>query len=234
VAYPVAKSADADAEASTTTTAPTPNPNDPKNPPTPTPTDPAAGQQGSSGEEVVKRCVANAVRSPILWAVPLALLGQFGGKLIEPYVGQFQAQLNEIDAELNRQWREATRSNDRDWGWGGNGGNRDRNNQNEAFNELMARVNAANAQLQQIANSPEVQMAGKILAGIAGIAAVSALLYDWCTTDPGKAWTSIDFEGGSSIDAKKNAPRYGKDAKPTTVAPTTVTEPTTSPVNESK
>lgn len=117
---------------------------------------------------------------------------------------------------------------------GGHGGNRDRNNQNEAFNELMARVNAANAQAQQIANSPEVQMAGKILAGIAVIAAVSALLYDWCTTGSGQAWTSTDFEGGSSIDSKKNAPRYGKDASLTTVAPTTVTEPTTSQVNESK
>lgn len=98
----------------------------------------------------------------------------------------------------------------------------------------LVRVNAANAQAQQIANSPEVQMAGRILAGVAGIAAVSALLYDWCTTDSGQAWTSIDFEGGSSIDSKKNAPRYGKDASLTTVAPTTATEPTTSPVNESK
>ena len=114
----------------------------------------------------------------------------------------------------------------RDRGRGGRGGDRDRSNQNEAFNELMARVNAANAQAQQIANSPEVQTAGKILAGIAGIAAVSALLYDWCTTDSGQAWTSIDFEGGSSIDSKKNAPRYNKESSLTTVAPTTVTEPT--------
>lgn len=77
----------------------------------------------------------------------------------------------------------------------------------------MAQVNAANAQIQSIAAQPEVQQLGKIAGAIAAVAAVGAVLYDWCTTDAGKAWTSVDFEGGSSVDAKKAAPRYGRDGE---------------------
>lgn len=118
----------------------------------------------------------------------------------EQRVGQFQAQLNGINAELNRLWRENTRQDDRDWGVFGNGGNRRRNNENEQFNELMRQVNAVNAQFQQVAGSPEVQKLGQIVGGVLGVVALSAVMYDWCTTDPGKAWTSID--------SKKNAPPY--------------------------
>lgn len=72
----------------------------------------------------------------------------------------------------------------------------------EQFNEIAARVNAANAQLQQLANDPMIrQVAGVILA----VVAASAVLYDWCAS--GKGYTAIDFEGtgerGSSNRDKK-------------------------------
>ena len=96
----------------------------------------------------------------------------------------------------------------------------------------MRQVEAFNAQIQQVAGRPEVQELGKIAGAILGVVALSAVMYDWCTTDPGKAWTSIDFEGGSSIDSKRNATRYtgGKAAEVsaglTTVKVTTKEEPT--------
>ena len=53
----------------------------------------------------------------------------------------------------------------------------------------------------------------RAIGGTRSVAAVGAVLYDWCTTDAGKAWTSVDFEGGSSVDVKKAAPRYGRDGE---------------------
>gem|GEM_PF-1896574 len=231
VAYPMSVKSDPSVTPKPTDPTPTdPSATDPSA--TPTPTTPVTDAQGSSGSETVKRCVANAVRSPILWALPIGLLAAVGGPIVEPYVGQFQAQLNGINAELNRLWRENTKQDDRDWGIFGNGGNRRRNNDNEQFGELMRQVEAFNAQIQQVAGRPEVQELGKIAGAILGVVALSAVMYDWCTTDPGKAWTSIDFEGGSSIDSKRNATRYtgGKAAEVsaglTTVKVTTKEEPT--------
>lgn len=155
----------------------------------PAPATTTAAQQGSSGNETVKRCVANAVRSPILWLIPIGLLAQFGGELIQPYVGQYQAQINQINADLQRRWSEHTR----DWGVGGRGGRR-----NDQFEELRRQADAINAQFQQVANRPEVQQLGQVAGGIIGVVALSAVLYDWCSAEPGKALTSIDTEGGSS------------------------------------
>lgn len=157
-----------------------------------------AAATGSSGNETVERCVANAVRSPILWLVPIGLLATVGGDLVKPYIGQYQAQINQINAEMNRRWQEQTR----DWGFGGRGGQR-----NEQFEQLRQQADAINAQFQQAANRPEVQQLGKIAGGIIGVAALSAMLYDWCTADPGKAATSIDFEGGSSLSGKSSVTR---------------------------
>ena len=155
----------------------------------PAPATTTVAQQGSSGNETVERCVANAVRSPILWLIPIGLLAQFGGKLIQPYVGQYQAQINQINADLQRRWSEHTR----DWGVGGRGGRR-----NDQFEELRRQADAINAQFQQVANRPEVQQLGQVAGGIIGVVALSAVLYDWCSAEPGKALTSIDTEGGSS------------------------------------
>jgi len=166
-----------------------------------TTTEPTApAKVGSSGNETVERCLANAVRSPILWLIPIGLLATVGGDLVKPYVGQYQAQIDQINAEMNRRWQEQTR----DWGFGGRGGQR-----NEQFEELRRQAGAINAQFQQAANRPEVQQLGKIAGGIIGVVALGAVLYDWCTADPGKAATSIDFGDGSSVQDKSSVTRYG-------------------------
>lgn len=161
----------------------------------------ATDATGSSGSEVIDRCVANAVRSPILWLIPIGLLATVGGDLVKPYIGQYQAQINQINADMNRRWQEQTR----DWGVGGRGGQR-----NEQFEELRRRADAVNARFQQVAGQPEVQQLGKVVGGILGVVALSAVLYDWCTADPGKAATSIDFENGSSLQDKSSVTRYGE------------------------
>ncbi|WP_066527787.1 Ig-like domain-containing protein [Corynebacterium bouchesdurhonense] len=161
---------------------------------TPTATDP----KQSSGNDVVQRCFSNAVRSPILWAIPIALLGQVGGKIAEPYIGQFQSQLNQMNAQL----QEEIRRNTPDFGFGRQG------YRNEEYERLVQQVNAANQQLQSFVNRPEIQQLGKFGGIVLAVIAASAVLYDWCSAEPGKAFTAIDIEGGSSIDSKKNAPRY--------------------------
>lgn len=164
-------------------------------------TTPAAA--GSSGNEVIERCVANAVRSPILWAIPIALLETVGGEIIKPYTGQFQQQ---IDA-VNRQIQEQIRRNTPDFGFGRGG------QQDDPFREIRQQIDAVNRQFQQVAGQPEVQTAGKIIGGIIGLAALGAVMYDWCSADPGKAATSIDFENGSSARDKSSVTRYGSSEK---------------------
>lgn len=166
--------------------------------PTATATATQPGNAGSSGNETLERCVANAVRSPILWAIPIALLATVGGEVIKPYTGQFQAQ---IDA-MNRQIQEQVRRNTPNIGIGGS-------DQDDPFREIRQQIDAVNRQFQQAAGQPEVQMAGKVIGGIVGIVALSAVLYDWCTADAGKAVTSIDFENGSSVQDKSSVTRYG-------------------------
>ena len=142
--------------------------------------------KGSSGNGVVERCFANAVRSPILWAIPIALLGQVGGKLAEPYIGQFQAQLNQMNAQL----QEEIRRNTPDFGFGRLG------QRNEQYERLVQQVNEANQQLQSYANRPEIQQLGRIGGVVLAVVAAGAVLYDWCSAEPGEAWTAIDFSGG--------------------------------------
>ncbi|WP_175934361.1 hypothetical protein [Corynebacterium sp. Marseille-P4321] len=154
---------------------------------------------GSSGNEAIQRCVANAVRSPILWALPIGLLAYVGGKVAQPYVGQFQAQ---IDA-MNREIHEHIRRNTPDLGIGG-GGRHD-----DLCREIRQQIDAVNRQFAQVANRPEVQTAGKVLGGMVALVALSAVMYDWCTAEPGKAVTSIDFENGSSAKDKSSVTRYG-------------------------
>lgn len=115
---------------------------------------------------------------------------------------------------MHPQFHEQVRRNTPDFGFGRGG------QQDDPFREIR----------QQIAGQPEVQMTSKIIGGIIGLAALGAVMYDWCTTDPGKAGTSIDFEGGSSVDSKRNATRYtggttvGASAGLTTVKVTTKEE----------
>lgn len=134
-----------------------------------------------------------AVRSPITWLLPIGLLGYIGNELAAPFMGVYQEQLNQVNAELQARWNKATKDYQRDWGHGGRGGNRDNSRQSEFAAQLQAQANAINNQIAQFAGRPEVQTAGQVLGAIVAIAALGGLFYDWCTAEPGKAVTAIDF-----------------------------------------
>jgi len=52
------------------------------------------------GNDILGRCVANAVRSPILYMVPLLLAGQGLGEVAGPYVNAVNEQFNRMLQEL--------------------------------------------------------------------------------------------------------------------------------------
>ena len=167
-------------------------PTDPTDPTQPTePTEP--GKDGSS--ETAKRCFGNAVRSPLLWLLPIGLLVQIGGKLAQPYIGQVQGQLNALNAQI----QEEIRRNTPDFGFGHHG------HDNEQFNEIVRRVNAANAQLQGYANDPAIQKIGQGAGVILAMVAAGAVLYDWCSSPVGDAKTSIGGDGSSKSGEGESA-----------------------------
>ena len=158
-------------------------------PPTTTPggsSDPSGSSSGSSGA-VAERCFGNAVRSPIVWLLPVVLLAQTGGKLIQPYLGQLQGQLDglnaQIQGEIGRHIPDVGR---------GHAGY-----ENPQFNEVVRRVSEANGQLQGFVNDPMVQKLGRAAGVILALVAAGAVLYDWCGSPLGEAKTSIKG-GGSS------------------------------------
>lgn len=168
---------------------------------TPKPWSPGLGEGG----EFLDRCVANAVRSPFLYLVPVALLGAFGGELARPYMGAINEQVNRINAEFQA----AIRRDTPEWGEGGQGVRRE-----DPFAELRGQFDAANRQLQQIAADPDVQRFGTAAAGIIGLIAAGAVIYDWCSSEEGQAVTAIKGGGSSRKEAV------------TTVAPTVTTTET--------
>ncbi|MCZ2221158.1 hypothetical protein NUW87_07190 [Corynebacterium pilbarense] len=152
------------------------------------PTPPTEKPEKGSSSETLDRCVANAVRSPLLYLVPVALLGAFGGEIARPYMGAINEQVNQINA----QFQEAMRRNSPDWGHGGRGG-RD----NDQFAELRGQIDAANRRIAELGQDPNVQRFGTVAAGIIGLIAAGGVLYDWCSNEKGEAFTSI---GGSSAE----------------------------------
>ena len=155
------------------------------------PTTPAPEpEDGSSAKakQTAERCFGNAVRSPILWLLPIGILGAVGGKVLEPHMAAINQQFGEFNAEINRRVQQSMP----DFGFGGQRSN------NEQINQLMAQVDAANRQLQALAGDPNVQMIGKVIGAVAALAAISGVLYDWCSAEVGQAKTAIDFGEGSS------------------------------------
>ena len=158
--------------------------------PTPPTGEPQPQPEKGSSTETLDRCVANAVRSPLLYLVPVALLGAFGGEIARPYMGAINEQVNQINA----QFQEAMRRNSPDWGQGGRGG-RD----NDQFAELRGQIDAANRRIAELGQDPNVQRFGTVAAGIIGLIAAGGVLYDWCSNEKGEAFTSVG--GSSSKDA---------------------------------
>lgn len=147
------------------------------------------GDAGAEAKAVIDRCFGNAVRSPLLYLLPLGILAQVGGKIVQPYIASYQAQLDAFNAEINRQIQEQYQLPD----FGAEIGKRMPRNQQ--IDELIARVNEANGQLQQLAAQPEVQQLGKAAGVILATVAAGAVLYDWCSNEPGKAFTAVGEKG---------------------------------------
>ena len=139
---------------------------------------------------VVNKCVANAVRSPLLYMVPLLLAGQVLGDLAAPYVAQFNDRFNQISNEI----QEEIRRNTPDLGFGRRG------QENEEAARLRARLDEANRQLGQLVNTPEVRELGKWAAGALGVVGAGSVLYDWCTNEEGEAFTAIGPKKTTTID----------------------------------
>ncbi|WP_392399146.1 SdrD B-like domain-containing protein [Corynebacterium lehmanniae] len=158
--------------------------------PTPPTGEPQPQPEKGSSTETLDRCVANAVRSPLLYLVPVALLGAFGGEIARPYMGAINEQVNQINA----QFQEAMRRNSPDWGQGGRGGRDD-----DQFAELRGQIDAANRRIAELGQDPNVQRFGTVAAGVIGLIAAGGVLYDWCSNEKGEAFTSIG--GSSSKDA---------------------------------
>ena len=140
----------------------------------------------------IEKCVANAIRSPFLYMVPLVLAGQVLGEFAAPYLAMLNDQFSQISAEINGELRRRTP----DFGHGRRGRDDDQ------FAEFRARIDAANRELQRIANDPEVRKYGEWAAIAAGLVVAGAVIYDWCTHEAGEAYTSIGAKSGSSVDGE--------------------------------
>ena len=133
---------------------------------------------------------ANAVASPILYLVPVALLAAVGGQVGAPYMDAIDQQIAKINAEIQAQFSRNTP----DWGTGNRG------NDNDQFGELRAQIDAANRQLQQLAADPNVRQVGTIAAAILGVAVLGGVLYDWCSNEKGEAFTSLKGSSAGKQD----------------------------------
>ena len=50
---------------------------------------------------------------------------------------------------------------------------------------------------------PQLQQIGKAAGVILAVTATGAVLYDWCSNEPGKAWTAVGTDKWSTL-GKKN------------------------------
>ena len=164
---------------------------------------------------VINKCVANAVRSPLLYMVPLALAGQVLGDAAAPYVAQINDRFNQISNEI----QEEIRRNTPDLGFGRRG------HENEEVAKLRARVDEANRQLGQLMNRPEVREYGKWAAVALGVVVAGSVLYDWCTNEEGEAFTAIGPKKTTTIDDVRvgGSSLLGRGGASTSVAPVTQT-----------
>ncbi|WP_273680221.1 DUF7507 domain-containing protein [Corynebacterium ihumii] len=164
---------------------------------------------------VINKCVANAVRSPLLYMVPLALAGQVLGDAAAPYVAQINDRFNQISNEI----QEEIRRNTPDLGFGRRG------HENEQVAQLRARLDEANRQLGQLMNRPEVREYGKWAAVALGVVVAGSVLYDWCTNEEGEAFTAIGPKKTTTIDDVRvgGSSLLGRGGVATSVAPVTQT-----------
>lgn len=171
-------------------------------------------QSVGEGRDILGRCVANAVRSPILYMVPLLLAGQVLGEVAGPYVNAVNEQFNRLSAEIQDEIRRKTPN----FGYGRRG------QENEQVAELRAKAEAANRMLQELAMRPDVQQYGQWAAIAAGVVVAGSVLYDWCSNEAGEAFTAIGPKKSTTIDeVRVGGSSLGGDRVTTVVPPVTNT-----------
>ena len=158
---------------------------------------------GSSDNEVLQRCWANAKNSPIFWLLPVGILVAVGAPVINQVGGPVKEQMDRLNAEIAKQfqWNSQDSNNRRPAGHGGLGIERDNSRRNAGAGDIAAQVDELNRRLGQAFGSPEAQQAGGILAVVAALGATAGLMYYWCSNEPTEDGTPLL---SSKLNAKKD------------------------------
>ncbi|WP_083290230.1 G5 domain-containing protein [Corynebacterium sp. HMSC05H05] len=203
------------------------NPEDPK-PEQPKPEDPKApeDEKGSSAE----RCVANtfAANSPLLWLLPIGLLGAVGYGVNEA----FGPQINQVTGQLNARWQQFVRENTPDFGHGGRGIEKP-----EWMREMEAQANALNQQFNQRYGGygEQLRPVGIALGALAAAALTGTLIAQACTEEGfdngmtvlGSTERKLDFGASSEkADGAKAGSSSRESGSSKKTALTTAAKPT--------
>ena len=142
----------------------------------PKPEDPKApeDEKGSSAE----RCFANAfaANSPLLWLLPIGLLGAIGYGVNEMY----GPQINQASGALNARWEAFVRENTPDFGYGRRGTEKP-----EWVRQAEAQANALNQQFNQrfAGYGDQLRPVGIALGALAAVALTGTLIAQACSEE---------------------------------------------------
>ena len=126
-----------------------------------------APDNGKGSSDTAKRCVSNAfaANSPILWLLPVALLGAIGYGVNEA----FGPQIQQASAQINEQIRRSVP----DFGFG--------IEQPEWVRQINAQVDAINRQFAPLAK--QLEPVGIVLGAIAAVSLTGVLIAQACSED---------------------------------------------------
>ncbi|WP_293831116.1 G5 domain-containing protein [uncultured Corynebacterium sp.] len=200
-------------------------PEDPK-PEQPKPDTPVEDEKGSSAE----RCVANAfaANSPLLWLLPVGLLGAIGYGINEMY----GPQINQASGALNARWEAFVRENTPDFGHGHRGIEKP-----EWVRQAEAQANALNQQFNQrfAGYGEQLRPVGIALGALAAVALTGTLIAQACSEEGfdngmtvlGSTERKLDFgassektDGAKAGSSSREAGSSKKNALTTAAKPT--------------
>ena len=200
-------------------------PEDPK-PEQPKPDTPVEDEKGSSAE----RCVANAfaANSPLLWLLPVGLLGAIGYGVNEMY----GPQINQASGALNARWEAFVRENTPDFGHGHRGIEKP-----EWVRQAEAQANALNQQFNQrfAGYGEQLRPVGIALGALAAVALTGTLIAQACSEEGfdngmtvlGSTERELNFGGSSDKagEAKAGSSREREAGSSKKTALTTAAKP---------
>ena len=191
------------------------------------PEDPKPEDEKSSSAE---RCVANAfaANSPLLWLLPVGLLGAIGYGVNEMY----GPQINQAAGALNARWEAFVRENTPDFGHGHRGIEKP-----EWVREAEAQANALNQQFNQrfAGYGEQLRPVGIALGALAAVALTGTLIAQACSEEGfdngmtvlGSTERKLDFGGSSdkADEAKAGSSREREAGSSKKTALTTAAKP---------